>query len=140
MQAHAPVRILKRILCRHVNQLFPLFSAERAAGTSEQNFLHAPLRLPVHTLKNRAVFGIHREELYAGLFHRWDDEMPGSHKCLLVRECDGLAGMNGRQCRTDTDHPDDRIKKQVRLRKLCFLKEAVHPTDYAHGQVPHSLL
>ena len=105
--SHGPVRMFQCILYCYFFQICRFHTTKRSAGCGNQQFFDSFSFLLVHTLKNCAVFAVHRKNLYIMFFCQLHDQMTGSHQRLFVCQRNVFACFDGFHGGPDTDHTNN---------------------------------
>ena len=125
-RSHAPVRVLQCILRAHIFQFFPLFAAERPAGSSDPKLVDFSVLPALQALEQRAVLAVNRENLHMVFRCQRHNQMPGRDQRLLIGQRNVLSCLYGCHSRTDSDHPDNRGDQNIRFRHLRQFDQSVH--------------
>ena len=133
--AHAPVRMMQRLLLGDVAHLLAAHAEERAAGCCQQNAVDAVARCALQALENCRVLGIHRQNRHA-LFTRCPhDDLSGAHQRFLIGKRNRLSRFNGSHRRQQSHHADNRRHNDIRFRQGRGFNQAVHAGNHANIRV-----
>ena len=111
--AHAPVRVIERLLDGDLFQIGFCLAEERPSGGGEDDLLDLAALVALQALEDRRMLAVDRVDRERTLGCGLHDERTARDERFLVCERDRLIRFDRGQRRQQTDHADDGIEQKL---------------------------
>ena len=118
--AHAPVRMLERLLNGYVFQVITCSAEERTAGSGQNKAFDALLSgASLKRLEYCGMFAVDRENRHALFFGAGRYKLAAGNKSLLVGEGNIIARLDSGKGRLETGYADNTVEHLVGIKLSC---------------------